>query len=250
MLSIQSEDYPWLEHATILFGPRGSRAHGTNTEESDFDYAGIVIPPKSYYLGLDSFNGFDTTGGKNFKSTFDTKDVTITHINKFVKEAMTGDPNVLDLLFLDPDQIIYKTHLGQMLIDHRHLFLSQHLKTRYAGFARNQMSRMEKTMSVVPELARDASYDTKAFMTGIRLMTSVIDILITGDYTTRRPNADVLLRCRNREFTYQQALDMYKDCDDLLAIAGRNTALPKTVDRQKIDKLLIEINEHGLALFD
>ncbi|USK36431.1 nucleotidyltransferase domain-containing protein (plasmid) [Bacillus sp. F19] len=104
-LNLDQSNLKWLEDRTIILSPTGSYAYGTNTETSDKDYKGVCIPPIEYYLGLDAFNEYNTTGGKNFRNTKDDIDVSIIHINKFVKDAMQGVPNNIEILFVRPEDL-------------------------------------------------------------------------------------------------------------------------------------------------
>lgn len=124
-LKLEQSNLTWLEDRTIILSPTGSYAYGTNTDTSDKDYKGVCIPPVEYYLGLDSFNEYNTSGGKNFRNTKDDVDVNIIHVNKFVRDAMQSVPNNIEILFVRPEDYIKVTPLGQILIDNRHLFLSK-----------------------------------------------------------------------------------------------------------------------------
>lgn len=77
--NLSNSNLHWLEDSTIILAPTGSYAYGTNTEESDRDYKGVCIPPIDYYLGLESFNEYNNSGGKNFKNTKDDIDINITY---------------------------------------------------------------------------------------------------------------------------------------------------------------------------
>ncbi|MEX3713352.1 nucleotidyltransferase domain-containing protein [Cytobacillus horneckiae] len=250
-LNLEQSNLTWLEDRTILLAPTGSYAYGTNTETSDRDYKGVCIPPVDYYLGLESFNEYNTTGGKNFKNTKDDIDVSIIHVNKFVRDAMQGVPNNIEILFVRPEDYLKITPLGQKLLDNRHLFLSKHLKKRFGGYAHSQIQKLKVKNSNGTgrqELIEAFGYDTKFFMHAVRLLTSAIEILETGNYSTFRPNRDLLLKCRNGMYTFEQALDMIEMYDDMLQIAFEKSELPATTDYHKVNKLLIEINQEGLLL--
>jgi hypothetical protein len=249
-MEIQSE-LSWLEDRTILLSPTGSYAYGTNTETSDHDYKGICIPPVDYYLGLEAFNEYNNSGGKNFKNTKDDVDVNIIHINKFVKDAMHGVPNNIEILFVRPEDYVKVTPLGQLLVDNRHLFLSKIIKNRFGGYANSQIQKLKIKNSNGTgrqDLIEAFGYDTKFFGHAIRLLTSAIEILLTGDYSTYRTNRELLLDCRNGKYTEEQAFDMIDYYDNELRNAYEVSELPATVDYHKINNLLIEINRKGLSL--
>lgn len=250
-LNFEDSNLKWLEERTIILTPTGSYAYGTNTETSDKDYKGVCIPPIEYYLGLDSFNEYNKSGGKNFRNTKDDIDVNIIHINKFVKDAMLGVPNNIEILFVRPKDYLKVTPLGQILIDHRHLFLSKHIQKKFAGYAYSQIQKLKtkkENHTGRQELVDHFGYDTKFFMHSIRLLTSAIEILETGDYSTYRPNRQLLLDCRNGIYTFEEALKMVEMYDHQLKVALEKSQLPKTPDYQKINQLLMDINKKGLSL--
>jgi uncharacterized protein len=243
-------EFPWLEERTIILAPTGSYAYGTNTEDSDKDYKGVCIPPKEYYLGLKAFNEYNNTGGKNFKNTKDDVDISIIHINKFVKDAMLGVPNNIEILFVRPEDFIILTELGKELVDNRHLFLSKSIFAKFRGYANSQKQKMlmqKANGTARQDLIQKYGYDTKFFMHTVRLQTSAIEILETGDFSTYRPNRDFLLACRNGEFSLEEAIRIVDELDQRLNEAYEKcTILPEKPDYDKINALLIQINERAL----
>ncbi|MED1125159.1 DNA polymerase beta superfamily protein [Bacillus atrophaeus] len=249
-LNINS-DLPWLDERTIILSPTGSYAYGTNTETSDRDYKGVCIPPVEYYLGLESFNEYNTSGGKNFKNTKDDVDINIIHINKFVKDAMSGVPDNIEILFVRPEDYLKVTSLGQKLIDNRHLFLSKLIQKRFGGYAYSQIQKLKTKASNGTGrqyLISTYGYDTKFFMHSVRLLTSAIEILETGDYSTYRGNREMLLNCRNGRYTFTEAMEMIEEYDNQLKVAVEKSHLPKTPDYNKINQMLMEINRSGLTV--
>jgi predicted nucleotidyltransferase len=250
-LNLEKSNLKWLEERTIILAPTGSYAYGTNTETSDRDYKGVCIPPIQYYLGLDSFNEYNKSGGKNFRNTKDDLDVTIIHINKFVKDALQGVPNNIEILFLRQQDYLKVTPLGQKLIDNRHLFLSKHIKIKFGGYAYSQIQKLKAKKNNDTgrqDLVDKHGYDTKFFMHSIRLLTSAIEILETGDFRTFRPNRQLLLDCRNGKYTLEEALEMVEAYDNQLKVALEKSKLPKNPDYQKINDLLMDINKKALSL--
>ena len=188
---------------------------------------------------------------KNFKNTKDDVDVNILHINKFVKDAMQGVPGNIEVFFVNQEDYLKVTPLGQILIDNRHLFLSQQLQKKYAGYAQSQFQKMKKSQSFGigrQDLVENFGYDTKFFMHTIRLLTSGIEIAETCDHSTYRPNLELLLRCRKGDFTFDEAIEMVEMYDNQLKISFGKTALPLNADYDKINKLLMDINREALGL--
>lgn len=247
-----SNNTPWIEERTILLSPTGSFAYGTNTDTSDRDYKGVCVPPIDFYLGLNAFNEYNSAGGKNFKNTKDDIDINIIHINKFVKDAMMGVPNNLEILFVRPEDYVKMTEMGEMLVENRHLFLSKAIYKKFRGYAHSQKHKMviqKSNGTGRQDLIQAHGFDTKLFMHTIRLQTSAIEILETGDYSTFRPNRELLLECRNGKYSIEEALEMVESYDRKLEKAYDScTLIPSTPDYSKINQLLIDINRKSLEL--
>lgn len=250
-LKLEVTNLPWLDDRTIILAPTGSYAYGTNTEESDRDYKGVCIPPIDYYLGLESFNEYNNSGGKNFKNTKDDVDVNIIHINKFVKDAIQGVPNNIEILFVRPEDYIKVTPLGQKLIDNRHLFLSKQIQKKFGGYAYSQLMKLKQKKSNGTgrqDLIQKYGYDTKFAMHSVRLLTSAIEILETGDFSTYRPNRQELIDIRNGKYKFHEIVKLIEYLDNVLKTVLEISKLPKTPNYHRINELLIEINREGLAL--
>lgn len=53
-----------VEQSTIFIGLADSRAYGLNKSESDYDYRGVSVTPKKYYLGFESIKQKNVVGMK------------------------------------------------------------------------------------------------------------------------------------------------------------------------------------------
>lgn len=132
-----------VEERTIFVGLAGSHAYGLNHPKSDYDYRGVFIAPKEYYLGFDSIeqkdSGWDEEG--IFPFIDGNKDTVIYELKKVVQLLSAANPNVLELLWLDNYPFI--TRVGEYLIEHRQLSLSKKVKHTYSGYAFAQIRKME-----------------------------------------------------------------------------------------------------------
>lgn len=245
------DDLEWLNEKTILLTITGSIAYGTNTANSDRDYRGVCIPPQDYFFGLKSFNEYNTTGGKNFKNTKDDIDIAITHISKFVAEAMKGIPNNIEILFTNPEHIISKNEFGDELISHRYEFLTKALKHKFSGYAISQKKKIVikgNNGTGRQDLIQKYGYDTKFAMHSIRLLDSAKEILQTQDFSTFRPNRDELLAIRNGRYTEQQILKIIDDLDQELSELYISSKLPNTPNYKHINEWLTKLNRRALGI--
>ncbi|MEI3651617.1 MAG: nucleotidyltransferase domain-containing protein [Dolichospermum lemmermannii FEM_B0920] len=132
-----------VEQRTIFVGLAGSHGYGLNRPESDYDYRGVFIAPKRYYLGFDSIeqkdSGWDEPG--IFPFIDGNEDTVIYELRKVIHLLAGANPNVLELLWLT--NYPFLTNVGQHLINHRHLFLSKKVKHTYSGYAFAQIKKME-----------------------------------------------------------------------------------------------------------
>lgn len=244
------DNMQWLKNRTILLTRTGSHAYGTNTPESDEDYRGVCIPPPEYYLGLKSINEYNTSGGKNFVTNGpEDIDITVTHINKFVRDALNGVPNNLDILFCRDEDIIYIDDFGKELRAMKKNFLSKALKHKFCGYAHAQKHKLiikKGNGTGRQELVEKYGYDTKFAMHAVRLLTSVIEILETHDYQTYRQNREWLLEIRNGKYTLEEIFEILDELEARVEELYVTSDLPEHCDYNKINDWLIDINRKAL----
>lgn len=137
-----------VESRLILLTLAGSQAYGTATPDSDFDYKGVFIAPKEYYLGFKTIEqkdtGWDTEPGTGLYPILDTvKDCTIYEMRKFLSLVGNNNPNILETLWMDKEFYAYLSPAGEKLISYRAAFLSQKVRTSFAGYAYAQIKRVE-----------------------------------------------------------------------------------------------------------
>lgn len=133
-----------VEQRTILIGLAGSHGYGLSRPESDYDYRGVFIAPKKYYLGFDRIEQKEA-GWESEPGIFDflngQKDTVIYELKKFIQLLAGANPNILELLWLK--QYPVKTEVGEYLVQHRQMFLSKRVKHTYSGYAFAQIKKIE-----------------------------------------------------------------------------------------------------------
>lgn len=131
----RSPHLKWLETNTLILGKAGSKSYGTSISGSDDDFKGTCVEPIEYSFGI--LNNFEQA------ILNEPYDCTVFSLKKFLQLAINNNPNVLELLFIEPEDYIYVSPLGQKLIDNRDAFLSKKLKFTLSGYAISQLNRLK-----------------------------------------------------------------------------------------------------------
>ena len=133
------------EKNKILVIKTGSHLYGTNTPESDEDYVGVFIPDKEYVMGMKRVDEVDFSvvskkdDGKNDKDAVDYK---LYSLQKFMRLASENNPNILEMLFVNQENIISINDFGQRFLDNSSLFVHKGLKHKFTGYATSQKHKM------------------------------------------------------------------------------------------------------------
>lgn len=123
---------PHLNNKIILLTLGGSYAYGTNVETSDVDIRGIALNSPSDILGLSKFEQYEN------KET----DTVVYSLNKVFPLLIGCNPNVIEMLGNDENIYFQLTSEGKLLIDNKHLFLSQRAINTFGGYAYAQLNRL------------------------------------------------------------------------------------------------------------
>ena len=126
-----------LGRRIILMGLGGSYAYGTNNENSDIDFRGIVLNTSSDLLGLTKFEQYED------KNT----DTVIYSFNKIIRLLLECNPNTIELLGLDEEQYLIKTSIGEELLANKTLFLSKRAAKSFGGYASAQLRRLQNAIA-------------------------------------------------------------------------------------------------------
>jgi hypothetical protein len=122
-----------LPHPLLFAGVSGAHLYGFPSSGSDVDVRGVCVPPARYLLGLSGFEQFEDRAGE----------VVIYGLVKFARLALANNPNMLDILWADEEDVLFVDDYGEALRAARSLFLSRKVAQTYAGYADDQLKRME-----------------------------------------------------------------------------------------------------------
>ncbi len=115
----------------------GSRLYGTNTSESDYDIRGVFIPSTDYIFGLKKVEQLEDNKNGNDNVCYE--------IRKFVKLAADCNPNIIELLFINPDNVncLKFTDIWSEIYNNSHLFVSKKARWTFYGYVNSQLKRIE-----------------------------------------------------------------------------------------------------------
>jgi uncharacterized protein len=153
-----------LPENLILLGYRGSIAHNMYVPQSnkdsidDKDLMGVFIAPLEHYLGF---------GRNDVHEKFINEWDTVSYeIRKFIQLLLKCNPNVLSMLWLDEQHIIYQHELGKLLRKNREMFVSKQAYHSFNGYAYAQFKRMthfnqeaQQEMTVLETMLSDCGID-------------------------------------------------------------------------------------------
>ena len=127
-------DIKYVEEHTIFECIVGSHAYGINSENSDIDKSGVMIPDKEYFYGMKRVEQFQG---------YEDEDKTIYELRKILKLLGDNNPNCLDLLYIPTRCIVKITPFWEEVINNAHLFLSKKSRFTFAGYAIAQLNRIK-----------------------------------------------------------------------------------------------------------
>lgn len=125
---------PRLGDKIILLGLGGSHAYGTNIETSDVDIRGCCLQSKHDLLREVPFEQF----------TNEATDTVIYSFSKLINLLCNCNPNTIEILGLNRDQYIYLSPIGEELIAHKDLFISQRCIHTFGGYANQQLYKLQQ----------------------------------------------------------------------------------------------------------
>lgn len=129
---------------TFWLAYRGSIAHNMFVPTTDakgiddIDLMGFTFGSRENYFGLHEWG---SRGTKEIKDG--PYDVVLYEIRKAFSLLLQGNPNILSMLWVAPEYTLTREPAAQEIIDSRKLFLGKHVYNAFAGYAHQQMEKME-----------------------------------------------------------------------------------------------------------
>ena len=186
------EDNPKEEgRVEILKVLVGSRAHGLNDKDSDFDYRAVYVDPTSEILKIGhNYKGSSWCEGK--------EDNTAYEIGHFLHLAMKCNPTILEM-FKAP--VVSSNEHGQELREiFQYVWNPQDAFNAFVGYGLNQRKKF---------LDKKDDRQNKFACAYIRTLVNLLSLLMDGDFKLEvgKLIKPYLLKYRNGEYRVGEVID-------------------------------------------
>lgn len=219
-------DLAHAEACTILRCVVGSTAYGLSLSASDRDEKGVCIEPFEVYCKLtgkyeqtEFRSAAERTGKPDSPSEAGDLDLTIYSLEKYLRLATYGNPNVLELLFITGDSLLESTAMGNELRSLYPSIVSRQAGRRYRGYMEAQKQRLlgERGQMRVTrtDLIEEHGFDTKYASHLVRLGYQGVELLETGKLAMPMPEPDrtTVKAIKEGKHTLNEVLQLSGDLD-------------------------------------
>jgi predicted nucleotidyltransferase len=231
----------------ILKCEYGSRAYGTNNDDSDHDSMSVIVESKDQITGLNEIRTSENhTAKKGERSAPWDRDEVVYPLRQFARLAAKGNPTVLTAFFAPEYQTM--TSLGYRLTTAYPLFISRSAGARFQGYARNQLNAllgMRNKKTNRPELVHKHGFDTKFAYHVYRLLSQGIELMVTGalELPLDIVRREICLEIRDGKWSKDRFIEFAQEMDAQLGEAIANSKLQAKPQSDKINELL-----HGIYM--
>jgi len=238
-----------VDKNTILKIRTGSKLYGTYIEgSSDIDHFGVCVPNKDYVLGTHCFELLEERTNPSSSDKRNTKfdsDYTCYSLQKYFKLLSDNNPNVIETLFVNKENIVYCNNFGTEILTHKNIFLSKRAYYKFYGYAKAQKRKLitKEPIGLRKDIVDKYTFDTKFGAHLIRLLLFGIELLDTGNIKFPTDWAKYLMQIRKGEWPLSHIIDKAAYLEEQLTNAFNHSKLPEIPDLEKINKLQIELIE-------
>jgi predicted nucleotidyltransferase len=240
-----------IQYETMM----GSVAYGVSTDYSDLDVYGFCIPPK--HIIFPHVNGFiqgfgtkpevfeqyqqhhvlDKDSGKEY-------DFSIYNIVRYFQLCLENNPNMIDSLYTPQFCVQHSTRIGNMVREHRDLFLHKGSWYKYKGYAYSQLHKLKNKApeGKRKELVDKFGYDVKFGYHVVRLLLEAQMILEEGTLDLQRHN-EHLKAIRRGDVSEKDLRKWASDKESQLEKVYHSSKLQHSPDEEKIKQLLLNCLE-------
>lgn len=138
----------------------GSQLYGLATPTSDTDTKGVFKLPNREL--------FKMSHPKQIND--DTNDTVFYEVKRFLQLAQTSNPNILELLFIPKDKVLYKSNEYQIILNHRDKFITKAIRNSLGGYA---ISQIKKARGQNKKIVNPVNKDKKDLLDFCYILTAL-----------------------------------------------------------------------------
>jgi predicted nucleotidyltransferase len=235
------------ESGLIIRSLVGSTIHGLELRGTDDrDEMGVCVEPPEYVIGL---NHFETwvfrTKPEGVRSEAGDLDFVVHSLRKFARLALKGNPTVLLLLFVKPEDLLLRTPLGDQMQELAPAFVSRQAGKAFLGYLTAQKQRLLGERGQLrthrPELIDEHGYDTKYAMHMLRLGYQGKELLESGRISLpmRETERQRVFAVRRGAVPFNDVLTEIGQLERELADLLETSPLPPAPDHAAVDEFLV-----------
>jgi len=176
----------------------GSRAHGTASENADYDYRGVYVETTKQLVSM----GYKSKGVSWVEG--EKEDQTSYELENFLNLAMRGHPNILEMLVAP---IVEETEDGKRLRElFPYIWSAKNVFDAFNNYGNNRKKHMLN--NEVPDEVR-----IKSGYCYIRILHNLLDILRDKTFNIKMemPRKCLLQDVKDGMYSYGQIIDMGED---------------------------------------
>lgn len=225
---------------TILKVLVGSRAHGLNNPDSDYDWRAVFVTPTSEILSL---------GAKPDQTTWieGKEDNTSFEIGKFLLMATKCNPTILEMFKAEPSHAFGDDYseegFSQFGRDLQalfpHIWDPKYVMDAFVGYGLNQRKKFLEDKDVRP--AKYACAYLRTLMIAHQLLT-------TGDFvldTRKTPGYETLINWRRGYYSKGEVIDVCIKWEKQVREAYEKNPTNPQRDLDKVNKFLLKVRKEN-----
>ncbi|WP_433548331.1 nucleotidyltransferase domain-containing protein [Streptomyces sp. CA-294286] len=211
----------------------GSRAFGLATEDSDTDVRGVYVAPTPLFWRFDK-PPTHVEGPAPEQFSWE--------LERFCALALRANPNVLEVLHSPLP--LHTDARGEELLSLRSAFLSRRVHATFVGYAESQRRKIDA------DVRQYGAPRWKHAMHLLRLLSSCVDLLRTGELTTGVGDArDDLLRVKRGEIPWQHIENRLSRLVAAATEAASGSPLPPLPDRARVEDFLVRTRRNSASAY-
>lgn len=221
----------------------GSTLSGLSVIDSDRDETGIFIEPREYITGLKTIEQHQwRSKPQGEPSGKGDADVTVYGLQKWMRLATKGNPNVHLVLFAPSELRIIDSKMANDLRSIAPLIVSKRAAGQYLGYLTAQRQRLlgERGGRRVQRPLNDEGYDAKYACHMIRLGFQGIELMTTGQLTLpmQGKEREYCMQIRRGELSLDEVLIKCAELEQELADLKTSSPLRDEPDYTAINDFL------------